>query len=107
MGISPFTTSTLPTTYIYTNSFFFIKIVEERADATNVNNWHWAEKNCTPWSKERLRDLFSKTLLLEEDLGSVVLAETVTVEGDATANNRKGKLIFFYELTLKVDWNGE
>jgi len=33
-------------------------IVEERPDATNVNNWHWTEKNATPWSKERLHQLF-------------------------------------------------
>lgn len=25
-------------------------------------------------------------------------------EGEATANNRKGKLIFFYEWVLKLDW---
>lgn len=33
-------------------------IVEERPDATNVNNWHWTEKNATPWSKERFEELF-------------------------------------------------
>lgn len=33
-------------------------IVEERPDATNVNNWHWTEKNATPWSKDRLAQLF-------------------------------------------------
>jgi len=33
-------------------------IVEERPDATNVNNWHWTEKNATPWSKDRLHQLF-------------------------------------------------
>lgn len=33
-------------------------IVEERPDATNVNNWHWTEKNATPWSKERFHRLF-------------------------------------------------
>ena len=24
-------------------------IVEDRPDATNVNNWHWSEKNATKW----------------------------------------------------------
>jgi hypothetical protein len=32
-------------------------IVEERADATNVNNWHWSEKNANKWSKEKLKML--------------------------------------------------
>ena len=29
-------------------------IVEERPDATNVNNWHWTEKNADKWSKSKL-----------------------------------------------------
>ena len=30
-------------------------IVEERPDATNVNNWHWTEKNADSWSKQKLQ----------------------------------------------------
>ena len=30
-------------------------IVEERPDATNVNNWHWTEKNADQWSKNKLK----------------------------------------------------
>lgn len=37
-------------------------IVEERPDATNVNNWHWKESNATGWSKDKLNELL---LLLE------------------------------------------
>jgi activator of HSP90 ATPase len=33
------------------------RIVEERADAKNVNNWHWTEKNATLWSKDKLKEL--------------------------------------------------
>jgi len=33
-------------------------IVEERPDATNVNNWHWTEKNASQWSKDRFQELF-------------------------------------------------
>jgi len=42
------------------------RIVEERADATNVNNWHWTEKNATHWSKEKLKELLSG-LKIEND----------------------------------------
>lgn len=34
-------------------------IVEERPDATNVNNWHWTEKNATHWSKDKFNQLFT------------------------------------------------
>ena len=30
-------------------------IVEERPDATNVNNWHWSEKNADSWSQQKLK----------------------------------------------------
>ena len=30
-------------------------IVEERPDATNVNNWHLTEKNADHWSKAKIK----------------------------------------------------
>lgn len=80
-------------------------IVEERPDAVNVNNWHWTEKNATPWSKDRLRSLFTGFVIQSND--TVCKINTVTtIEGEATANNRKGKLIFFYEWKLVLKWSG-
>ncbi|KAJ1348692.1 hypothetical protein KIN20_004046 [Parelaphostrongylus tenuis] len=76
-------------------------IVEERADATNVNNWHWAEKNATPWSKARLTDLL-ETITIEEGPIMVKMESIKTLEGEATANNRKAKLIFLYEWEIKI-----
>ncbi|KAH8356943.1 hypothetical protein KR200_005627 [Drosophila serrata] len=80
-------------------------IVEERPDATNVNNWHWTEKNATTWSKDRLHQLF-KDLKIGNDIECVV--DTVDkCTGEATVNNRKGKLIFFYEWELVLKWSGK
>lgn len=81
-------------------------IVEERPDATNVNNWHWSEKNATPWSKDRITKLF-KNFAIEHD-GEVTcrVVETEKIDGEATANNRKGKLIFFYEWNVVLKWEG-
>uniref|UniRef100_A0A8R1I257 Aha1_N domain-containing protein n=1 Tax=Caenorhabditis japonica TaxID=281687 RepID=A0A8R1I257_CAEJA len=75
-------------------------IVEERADATNVNNWHWSEKNATPWSLNRLRELL--TGFSSED-GSIVVTidEIKKIDGEATANNRKAKLIFLFEWVIE------
>ncbi|KNC76696.1 hypothetical protein SARC_10818 [Sphaeroforma arctica JP610] len=80
-------------------------IVEERPDSTNVNNWHWSEKNCTPWSKKRIGELFNGTMLFTDPLADVVCGTDITVTGEATASNRKGKLIFFYELEVKSSWS--
>ncbi|XP_076243157.1 activator of 90 kDa heat shock protein ATPase homolog 1 [Calliopsis andreniformis] len=78
-------------------------IVEERPDATNVNNWHWTEKNACIWSQEKLKELFTN-LKIEEDNISCTVTEVEKCEGEATANNRKGKLIFFYEWNLVLKW---
>lgn len=40
-------------------------------------------------------------------VGNVVIEEVEKCEGEARANNRKGKLIFFYEWDIAVKWKGE
>lgn len=80
-------------------------IVEERPDATNVNNWHWTEKNASQWSKDKIKDLF-QNIVVEDDKGLCIIKEVTKVEGEASANNRKAKLIFFYEWSIVMDWIG-
>ncbi|CAB1459492.1 unnamed protein product [Pleuronectes platessa] len=81
-------------------------IVEERADATNVNNWHWTERDATSWSSDKLKSLLLG-LSVENEEGTCEVTEVSKVEGEASINNRKGKLIFFYEWNLKAAWTGE
>lgn len=81
-------------------------IVEERPDATNVNNWHWTEKNATPWSKERITSLFNNFAIKDDSKISCRIIQADKVDGEATANNRKGKLIFFYEWNVVLKWDG-
>lgn len=78
-------------------------IVEERPDATNVNNWHWTEKNACAWSQEKLKDLFTN-MKMEGDGISCTVTEVEKCEGEAMVNNRKGKLIFFYEWNIVLKW---
>ncbi|GFG28734.1 hypothetical protein Cfor_06014, partial [Coptotermes formosanus] len=80
-------------------------IVEERPDATNVNNWHWTEKNACGWSTEKLKDLL-QDLRIEDDIAKCRITEVQKCEGEAVANNRKGKLIFFYEWDIVLKWTG-
>ena len=81
-------------------------IVEERPDATNVNNWHWTEKNADSWSKKKLEELFVNQVIESPSVGSVVFEELEKCDGEARVNNRKAKLIFFYEWELKLKWKG-
>jgi len=80
-------------------------IVEERPDATNVNNWHWTERDASSWSKERIKNLF-EGLEINSDEAKIKIKEIEKCEGEASANNRKGKLIFFYEWKLVLKWEG-
>lgn len=110
-------------------------IVEERPDATNVNNWHWTEKNACQWSKEKLKELLvglkldnkvGKTLSLTLNIvynilkdwivrnnnrlnfdlvvGTCKVTEISKSDGDASANNRKAKIIVFFEWELRLKW---
>ncbi|KAJ8877876.1 hypothetical protein PR048_022335 [Dryococelus australis] len=80
-------------------------IVEERPDATNVNNWHWTEKNACAWSIEKLKELLTD-LRIESDLAKCKVTLVDKCDGEAVVNNRKGKLIFFYEWDLQLKWKG-
>ncbi|XP_053193364.1 activator of 90 kDa heat shock protein ATPase homolog 1-like [Scomber japonicus] len=80
-------------------------IVEQRADATNVNNWHWTERDVSSWSSERLRQLLLE-VRVEGSEGVCQLTDVSKLEGEASINNRKGKLFFFYEWQLRAGWLG-
>lgn len=78
-----------------------------RADASNVNNWHWAEQDLAPWAKERLTELIvglaGKNI---PDKGWVKVTELEKCEGEASVSNRKGKRIVAFELNVTCKWKG-
>ncbi|EGC31792.1 hypothetical protein DICPUDRAFT_156300 [Dictyostelium purpureum] len=79
-------------------------IVENRTDGHNVNGWHWSEKDCLPWAKQMFNKLFEKKVFVENGDYVISISGTPTVGGECTANNRKGKTIFLYELDVKLKW---
>ncbi|CAF0797497.1 unnamed protein product [Rotaria sordida] len=80
-------------------------IVEERPDATNPNNWHWKEKNATQWSKDKLNELLVG-LTIENEQFTCEIKELKRCDGEASANNRKAKLVFLYEWHIEGKWEG-
>ncbi|KAL6072767.1 AHA1, activator of heat shock 90kDa protein ATPase [Balamuthia mandrillaris] len=81
-------------------------IVAERTDGTNVNNWHWTEKNLLPWAKKRAPELFEGQVLYEGEEGCLKLTKVDSLDGEANVNTRKGKVFHFYELNIKLKWEG-
>ncbi|XP_078440906.1 aha1 domain-containing protein [Wolffia australiana] len=83
-------------------------IVAERADGTNVHNWHWAERDCLEWSRNQLSALLAQLPVLDGDGGLKIRTKTLDkLEGEAYVNIRKGKIIPGYELSLSLSWEGE
>lgn len=64
------------------------------------------ERDATNWSSDKLKSLIVG-LTVENEEGSCEVTEVNKLEGEASINNRKGKLIFFYEWNLKANWTGE
>lgn len=85
-------------------------IVSNREDGTNVNAWHWVEHDCLPFLQQHAEELFCG-----QSFGGAEGKPKVTVKGaadagarvtgEATANNRRQKTIYIYELevVLKCD----
>lgn len=64
------------------------------------------EKNASHWSKDKLKILLEGLIIEENGLGHCIIKEVSSIDGEAVANNRKGKLIFFYEWIIKCTWIG-
>ena len=72
-----------------------------REDASNVNQWHWAEQDLAPWAKERLAQLIVGTEAKGvPDKGWVKVTKLESCEGEASVSNRKGKRIVAFELKV-------
>lgn len=64
------------------------------------------ERDATNWSTDKLKSLLLG-LSVENEEGKCEVTEVSKLEGEASINNRKGKLIFFYEWNVKAAWTGE
>jgi len=81
------------------------KVAELGNSGRNVNGWHWEERDCLPWAKERLAQLFPSDMLLIDAGGVKATGDgKVKVSGEAVINRRKGKVIPAYELDISFGW---
>ncbi|XP_053118256.1 activator of 90 kDa heat shock protein ATPase homolog 1 isoform X2 [Hemicordylus capensis] len=96
--------SNLPTSHY--SCLYFSKYSSDAPQPSETSFWkHRTERDASNWSSEKL-----KTLLLairaENAEGSCEVTEVSKLDGEASINNRKGKLIFFYEWNIKLAWTG-
>nr|XP_051704888.1 activator of 90 kDa heat shock protein ATPase homolog 1-like [Oryctolagus cuniculus] len=80
-------------------------ITGEQTDATNINNWHWTERDASDCSTDKPKTLFPAVHLQNEE-GKCGVTEVSKLDREASINNRKGKVTFFYEWSIKLNWPG-
>jgi activator of HSP90 ATPase len=90
-------------------------IVNTGLDGKNVNNWHWTALDCTPWSKAYFHSILKgkennriqTEKLIEGKNWRIYLEDLKEMEGEVTMGNRKSKIYYIYDLTLKLSWKAE
>lgn len=63
------------------------------------------EKNACQWSQDTLKRLLVG-LNIENDHFKCTVTDLDKCQGEAIVNNRKGKLIIFYEWEILASWKG-
>ncbi|XP_015413492.1 PREDICTED: activator of 90 kDa heat shock protein ATPase homolog 1 [Myotis davidii] len=83
-----------------------------QAECSAVGCWSRAlflfcrtERDASNWSTDKLKTLFLAVRVQNEE-GKCEVTEVNKLDGEASINNRKGKLIFFYEWSIKLNWTG-
>jgi activator of HSP90 ATPase len=71
----------------------------------NPNNWHWVNKDASPWAKKYLKEKL-RTLSAEEDGVSVKISNLLTMDGDVDVSQRKGKVITLFDVKLQLEYEG-
>ena len=63
---------------------------------------HRTERDASNWSTDKLKTLFLAVRVQDEE-GKCEVTQVNKLDGEASINNRKGKLIFFYEWSIKLN----
>jgi hypothetical protein len=79
-------------------------IVRDREDGTNVNGWHWEEKDLLPRFQAALNEQLLGHTLFENDVGKVSVKKIDSCTGEFSGNQRKGKRFIVYEFEIKFEF---
>ncbi|KAF2675096.1 Hsp90 co-chaperone AHA1 [Microthyrium microscopicum] len=72
----------------------------------NPNNWHWVNKDASPWAKAWLeKELVG--LKAEDGEATAKIDSVLSMDGDVDVSQRKGKVITLFDVKLKLDFSGK
>jgi len=71
----------------------------------NPNNWHWVNKDASPWAKKWFEDNLTKIEAKEGD-ATAKISKVVSMDGDVDVAQRKGKVITIFDVKLTLEYTG-
>ncbi|PNS16590.1 hypothetical protein CAC42_90 [Sphaceloma murrayae] len=72
----------------------------------NPNNWHWVNKDVSPWTKDYLeKELIG--LKVEQDGATAEISKVLNMDGDVDVSQRKGKVITIFDVRLQLEYTGK
>ncbi|TCD68461.1 hypothetical protein EIP91_010747 [Steccherinum ochraceum] len=74
--------------------------------APTTANWHWKNKNVTPWAKSWFERELVTISVSGEGEEEASISEVTYVEGDVELGQRKSKLITIYDCKVELKWKG-
>lgn len=72
----------------------------------NPNNWHWVDKDVLQWATEWFEKNLT-TISAEKDSITAKVSKVVSVDGDVSVSQRKGKVITIYDVKVQVEYLGK
>lgn len=72
----------------------------------NPNNWHWVNRDASPWAKDYLENELVG-LVAEEDGATVKISKVLSMDGDVDVSQRKGKVITIFDVKLQLEFEGK
>ncbi|KAK7694055.1 hypothetical protein QCA50_003631 [Cerrena zonata] len=74
--------------------------------ASTTANWHWKNKNVTPWAKSWFERELATLSVKGEGSEEVGITEITEFDGDVELGQRKSKLITIYDVRVGLKWKG-
>lgn len=71
----------------------------------NPNNWHWVNKDVSPWAKDYLEEQVKK-ISAEQDGVSAKVTKVTSMDGDVDVSQRKNKVITIFDVRLRLEYEG-
>jgi len=72
----------------------------------NPNNWHWVNKDVSPWAKDFLTDELVGVSAEQGDT-SAKIDSVLSMDGDVDVSQRKGKVITLFDVKLQLEFSGK